>query len=45
MLVLRDTDLDAVAVTYTATAYQHDVLYEGVPITVPVERGARLGLL
>lgn len=38
VLVLRNVNLDKITVTYTATAYQHDDLYEGVPVTVPVER-------
>lgn len=38
VLVLRELDLDEVTVTYTATAYQHDDVYEGVPRMVPVER-------
>lgn len=38
VLVLRDVDLDAVTVTYTATAYEHDDVYEGVPLSIPVEK-------
>lgn len=38
VLRLRDVDLDQVTVTFSATAYEHDDLYEGEPITVPVDK-------
>jgi hypothetical protein len=37
VLALRDTDLNEVKVTYTATAYEYNDLFEGEPIAVPVE--------
>lgn len=37
MLVLHDKDLHQVMVSYTATALDYHDLFEGEPITVPVE--------
>jgi hypothetical protein len=37
VLVLRDRDIHQVMVSYTATAVEYHDLFEGEPITVPVE--------
>lgn len=42
VLLLRDVDLDEVTVTYSATAYEHDDLYEGEPITMRVDKVSAL---
>lgn len=45
VLVLRDNDLDQVVVSYTATAAEHHDLFEGEPITLPVETAQMLDVL
>ena len=38
VLVLRDVNLDEVKVTYKATAHGYGDVFEGEPITVPIEK-------
>jgi len=40
MVVDPDSDLDAITVAYTATAHDYDDVFEGRPLTVPVESHA-----
>ena len=38
VLVVRDTTLSEVTVTYTVTAHGYGTVFEGEPFTVPVEQ-------
>lgn len=45
LVVDPSVDVDEVTVTYTATAHGYGDVFEGEPITVPVERAAMLDVL